>query len=437
MSTLLDEAGISPAVGYDAAHLDPRPDLVIVGNAVPRTNPEAEETERLGLARLSMPEALGQLFLDGRDPLVVAGTHGKTTTSSLAAWVWKDCGKDPGYLVGGIPRNFSRSFHDGTGRRFVVEGDEYNAAYFDRGPKFLHYRPQALILTSVEYDHADLYPDPESLLEAYGRLVEIVPDSGLIAACGDSPEVREVTRRACCRVVYYGLNPDNDVHPLGTVDTDSAGCRFRLAADPSDRATTDSIEIRLPMAGAHNVANALAVWAVARHDGLPAAEVASALAGFRGVKRRMEELGSQGGITVVDDFAHHPTAVLETVKALRDRYPGRRLVVAFEPRTLTAGRRFLHEAYRKALSGADVVVLAPVFHAGRLETGERLDLPSLATELETAGVRVVLPESAESALEYMVREVRDGDVAVTMSSGDFFGLPRQLLVALAEGGASH
>lgn len=438
MSTLLADAGITPNVGYDAAHLAPRPDLVIVGNAVPRTNPEAVEAERLGLPRRSMPEALGELFLEGREPLVVAGTHGKTTTSSLAAWVWHDCGKDPGYLIGGIPLNFSRSFHDGTGRRFVVEGDEYNAAYFDRGPKFLHYRPQALILTSVEYDHADLYTDPQSLLDAYGRLVEIVPASGVIAACGDSREVREVARRARCRVIFYGLAGDNEVHPVGPVETDAKGCRFRLAEDlPGDAWGAEEIDIRLPMAGDHNVANALAVWTIARHDGLDPAPVAAALARFGGVKRRMEELGTRSGVTVVDDFAHHPTAVRETIKALRSRYAGRRLVVAFEPRTLTAGRRFLHDAYRTALAGADVVALAPVFHAGRLGSDERLDLPALAAELEEAGVRVLLPETAEDTLPTLVRETRRGDVLATMSSGDFSGLPRRLLAALEEGGPSH
>lgn len=437
MSTLLADAGITPSVGYDAAHLDPEPDLVIVGNAVPRTNPEAVEAERRGLSRRSMPEALGELFLDGRDPLVVAGTHGKTTTSSLAAWVWHDCGTDPGYLIGGIPLNFSRSFHDGTGRRFVVEGDEYNAAYFDRGPKFLHYRPQALILTSVEYDHADLYPDPESLLEAYGRLVEIVPESGVIAACGDSAEVREVAARARCPVIFYGLDEGNDIHPVSAVETDAEGSRFLLPADVADPGESDAIEILLPMAGEHNVANALAVWSIARHDGLAAAEVAAALAGFGGVKRRLEELGTLRGVTVVDDFAHHPTAVRETIKALRARYEGRRLVVAFEPRTLTAGRRFLHDAYRRALADADVVVLAPVFHTGRLGTDECLDLPALATELEGSGVRVLLPETAEDTLATTLRETRRGDVVTTMSSGDFSGLPRRLLSALDEAGTPH
>lgn len=437
MSTLLAEAGIEPRVGYDPANLEPAPDLVIVGNAVPRTNPEAEEAERRELPRRSMPEALGEIFLDGRKPLVVAGTHGKTTTSSLAAWVWHDCGTDPGYLIGGIPKNFSRSFHDGTGERFVVEGDEYNAAYFDRGPKFLHYRPQALILTSVEHDHADLYPTPESLIEAFCRLVEIVPESGVIAACGDSPEVREVVRRAGCKVIFYGLGEENDVHPVGPVRTDANGCRFRLATSFGEPDPVETIEIRLPMAGEHNLANALGVWSVARHDGLPAPEVAVALAGFGGVKRRLEELGTRHEVTVVDDFAHHPTAVRETVKALRDKYPGRRLVLAFEPRTLTAGRRFLHDAYRTALNDADVVLLAPVFHAGRLEAADRLDLPTLAADLRGAGVTVLLPATSEDALETIVHQTRAGDVVTTMSSGDFHGLPHNLLAALDDAGPFH
>jgi UDP-N-acetylmuramate: L-alanyl-gamma-D-glutamyl-meso-diaminopimelate ligase len=233
MSTLLAGAGIEPHVGWDPSRLEhsPRPDLVIVGNAVPRHNPEAEAVERLGLPRASMPEALARFFLAGRRPLVVAGTHGKTTTTAIAAWVWSRAGTDPGYLIGGMPLDLERSFHTGTGDRFIIEGDEYNAAYFDRGPKFLHYRPQTLILTSVEYDHADLYSDAGALIEAYRRLVRLVPEDGLLVACGDSDEVRTVAADARCPVVFYGLDAGNDVRPDGVVSYGGQGCRFRVA-DP-------------------------------------------------------------------------------------------------------------------------------------------------------------------------------------------------------------
>jgi UDP-N-acetylmuramate: L-alanyl-gamma-D-glutamyl-meso-diaminopimelate ligase len=439
MSDLLSAHGIRPLTGFAAEHLEPAPDLVVVGNAVPRTNPEVVEAERRGLPRVSMPEALARFFLDRRQPLVVAGTHGKTTTTALAAWVYTACGRDPGYLVGGVPLGLPASFRVAGGERFVVEGDEYNAAYFDRGPKFLHYRPETVILTSVEHDHADLYPDPAGLTEAFGRLLDLLPASGLAVVCGDSPEVLRLAGRAPCPVVTYGLDPANRVAPAGPVETLAAGggdatgaagrggSRFRIA-DPE----AGEIEVTLPIAGRHNVANALAVWAVARRDGIPAAEVAAALAGFAGVKRRQEELGTAAGVTVVDDFAHHPTAVAATLEALAGRYPGRRLTAVFEPRSLSAGRRMFHDAYRAAFAGAGRVVLAPVFHAGRLADGERLDTAGLAAELAAAGVVAQASPTSGELLDRVLAGTRPGDVVVTMSSGSFDGLPHRLLAALGQ-----
>jgi UDP-N-acetylmuramate: L-alanyl-gamma-D-glutamyl-meso-diaminopimelate ligase len=424
MSTLLDRAGIQPHVGYDPAHLEPRPDLVVIGNAIRRDNPEAVEAERLGLAIVSMPRALARFFLDRHRSLVVAGTHGKTTTTAMAAWVYTACGGDPGYLIGGVPRDLPASFHDGTGDRFIVEGDEYNASYFDRGPKFLHYQPETLLLTSVEYDHADLYPSPEALWEAYSRLLALLPEEGLLIACGDDPKVRELAAQARCRVLFYGLEEGNELRPLG-VDALAEASRFRVRD-----AEAGEVEINLPLAGGHNVSNALAVWAAARHDGLPAGEVAAALAGFHGVKRRLEELGTARGVTVVDDFAHHPTAVEKTVAALRQRYPGRRLVVLFEPRSLTAGRRFFFEPYRQAFAGADRVLFAPIFHRGRLSPEERLDFGALAEALTGAGVPSRLCADTEDLLRRALAEANDGDLLVTMSSGSFEGLPGRLMGAL-------
>ena len=431
MSTLLDRAGIHPQVGYDAAHLEPRPDLVIVGNAIHRNNPEAVEAERLGLPVLSMPQALARFFLSRHRPLVVAGTHGKTTTTAMAAWVYTACGADPGYLIGGAPHNLPASFHDGAGERFVIEGDEYNAAYFDRGPKFLHYLPDTLILTSVEYDHADLYASPEVLWDAYSKLLRLLPESGLLVACGDDPKVRELAAQARCRVLFYGLDPSNDLHPEGEIEALPEGSRFRVRdaeAPPGEQ----SVEILLPMAGGHNVSNCLGVWAAARHDGLPAADVASALARFHGVKRRLEELGTTRGVTVVDDFAHHPTAVDKTLGALRQRYPERRLVVLFEPRSLTAGRRFFYEPYREAFSRADRVLFAPIFHEGRLSPEERLDFHALAEELTAAGVRTEVGADTAGLLRTALEEAREGDVLVTMSSGSFDGMPYRLYEGLSK-----
>jgi UDP-N-acetylmuramate: L-alanyl-gamma-D-glutamyl-meso-diaminopimelate ligase len=434
MSTLLADCGIEPMVGYEPAHLDPAPDLVVIGNAVRRDNPEAVEAERRGFEIVSMPQALARFFLAGRRPLVVAGTHGKTTTTALAAWVLADTGSDPGFLVGGLPRNFPHSFRAGGGDRFVIEGDEYNAAYFDRGPKFLHYRPETLILTSVEYDHADLYASAGDLVTVYEQLVKMVPPSGLVAAAGDSPDVRRVAAKARCPVVFYGFDAGNDLRLAGTPEAvaetavaGKSGTRF-VVRDPE----AGEVAVTLPMVGRHNVANALAVWAAARHDGVPAAEVARALGRFAGVARRQDELGTAGGVTVVDDFAHHPTAVETTLAGLRDRYPGRRMIVLFEPRSLTAGRAFFRQAYGQAFRGADCVLLAPVFYAGRFEQGDLLDLDALVAELAAAGVEAESCPSIDALAARAAAIARPGDVFVTMSSGAFEGLPARLLARLGE-----
>jgi UDP-N-acetylmuramate: L-alanyl-gamma-D-glutamyl-meso-diaminopimelate ligase len=429
MSTLLERAGVQPSVGYDPVHLEPQPDLVIIGNAIHRDNPEAVAAERLGLPIVSMPQALARFFLDHHRPLVVSGTHGKTTTTALAAWVYTACGRDPGYLIGGAPCDLPASFHDGDGDRFIIEGDEYNAAYFDRGPKFLHYQPETLLLTSAEYDHADLYPTPEALWEAYRRLIALLPADGLLVACGDTPKVRELAAGARCRVLFYGLDPANDLHPLGEIEALPEASRFRVRDAGAD-AENGEVEITLPLAGGHNVSNALAVWAAARRDGIPAADAAAALARFHGVKRRLEELGTARGVTVVDDFAHHPTAVEKTLGALRQRYPGRRLVTLFEPRSLTAGRRFFFEPYREAFAGADRVLFAPTFHNGRLAPEERLDFGALAAALTAAGVPADLCADNAELMRHALAEARDGSVLVTMSSGSFEGMPHRLMEAL-------
>jgi UDP-N-acetylmuramate: L-alanyl-gamma-D-glutamyl-meso-diaminopimelate ligase len=425
MSTLLERAGIQPSTGYDPVHLEPRPDLVIIGNAIHRDNPEAVAAERLGLPIVSMPQALARFFLDHHRSLVVSGTHGKTTTTAMAAWVYTACGRDPGYLIGGAPKNLPASFHDGAGDRFIIEGDEYNAAYFDRGPKFLHYQPETLLLTSAEYDHADLYPTPETLWDAYARLLALLPADGFLVACGDTPKVRELAAHARCRTLFYGLEADNDLYPLGGIEALPEASRFRVHDEEAGE-----VEITLPLAGGHNVSNALAVWAAARRDGIPAADLAAAFARFEGVERRLDELGTARGVTVVDDFAHHPTAVEKTLAALRQRYPGRRLVALFEPRSLTAGRGFFFEPYRQAFSGADRVLFAPTFHNGRLAPEERLDFGDLAATLTREGVPADTYADNAELMRQALDEARDGSVLVTMSSGSFEGMPHRLIAAL-------
>jgi UDP-N-acetylmuramate: L-alanyl-gamma-D-glutamyl-meso-diaminopimelate ligase len=426
MSGLLEREGIRPLPGFDPSHLHPKPDLVIVGNAVPRTNPEVAELERLGWPKMSMPEALGRFFLAERAPVVVAGTHGKTTTTGMAAWVYSRCGQDPGYLVGGLPRDLPTSFARGSGRRFVIEGDEYNAAYFDRGAKFLHYRPETVILTGVEHDHVDLYPDPESFVAAFRALIALLPSSGLLIADGDTARVRELAAAAPCAVRFYGLETNNDVRPLAVPETRPDGTRLRVRDDEEGEVT---LELAVP--GLHNVRNALAVWTLARRDGLAAADVLAALASFRGIQRRLERVGEPAGITVIDDFAHHPTEIEATLSALRQRFPGRRLVAVFEPRSLTSGRSFFQDDYLRAFSRADAVHLAPIFHARRLRDDERLDLGELVSRLRTQGVDAHAWDSIDAVLAGALSALRTGDVVVTMSSGSFDGMPRRIVEAVA------
>ncbi|MGE0638835.1 MAG: UDP-N-acetylmuramate--L-alanine ligase [Thermoanaerobaculia bacterium] len=425
MSTLLETAGIRPLTGFRPENLDPDPDLVIIGNAVPRQNPEAVECERRGLPRLSMPEAVARFLLADRRPLVVAGTHGKTTTTSLAAWVWSFAGRDPGFLIGGVPSDLGVSFRQGGGERFLIEGDEYNASYFDREAKFLHYRPETLLLTSVEHDHADLYPTPESLLAAYARLVALVPPGGRIVACGDSDDVRAIAAPAKAPVVLYGESESCPVRLVGKPESHGAVMRFRLRDESGEE-----LEVDFPLFGVHNATNALAVWAAARHDGIEPEVLRAALAGFHGVARRQQQVGEGGGVVVIDDFAHHPTAVEKTLASLRLRFPGRRLVACFEPRSLTAGRGFFEAGYERAFRDADVVLFAPIFHRDRLAPADRLDLETLVSKLERAGVRASALGSIDEVGARALELARGGDVVVTMSSGAFGGLAAKLAAAV-------
>ena len=450
-SDLLADAGIEPLVGYDPAHLEPRPDLVIVGNAVPRTNPEAVATEELGLPRLSMPEALDRFVLRDRKPLVVAGSHGKTTTTAMAAWVYSRAGADPGYLIGGAPIGLPAGFALGGGPRFAIEGDEYNAAYFDRGPKFWHYRPETVILTSLEHDHVDLYPDFEGLERAFLGLIERLPPTergdgardsgGLLVACTDYPAVERLLPACPCRVVTYGRGSDGEtaggaahVRLVGAVESGDHGISFEVE-EAAGRQRID-----LGVWGEHNALNATAVWAAARADGLERDAVLEAFATFRGVKRRLEVVGEAAGVVVVDDFAHHASEVAASLAALRQRFAGRRLVALFEPRSLSAGRRQFAADLAAALAAADRVFLAPVFHRDRLGE-EGFDPRRLAADIERQGADATACESNDELAEKALAEAQGGDVLVTMSSGSFDGMPRRLAAGLirrpdVEGGAA-
>ncbi len=425
MSTLLEELEIPVRLGWDPPAIPREVDRVIIGNAVGRDNPEVREVLARRVPFLAQAEAVAHYLLGvGREAMVVAGTHGKTTTTSLLAWILEATGTDPSYLVGGMLRWSGRSFRLGGGPWMVLEGDEYNTAFFDRGPKFLHYRPRILVLGPVEYDHADIYPSLDAVLTAFRAGSAQVPPHGRIIVSGWSELAREAVRDATAPVRVVGPEPGSAVE-VRNVATGSTGIRARLVMGERQ------LELRVPLWGEHNLANAALAVAAAAEAGVEPERAVEALSRFPGVKRRMEVVGEAGGVTVVDDFAHHPTALEATIGAARQRWPGRRLVVAFEPRSLTAGRRLFQEAYPGALGGADVVLVAPVYHRDRLGPEDTLDRDHLAAELERRGVEAVMPPPGSDPAAMLADRLRPGDVVVACSSGDFGGLHGRLLELLA------
>ena len=428
MSTVLQEAGIAVRLGWDPAAVPVDVDRVVIGNAVPRDNPEVAEVLRRRQPFISQAEAVAHYLLArGHDAIVVAGTHGKTTTTALLAWMLERCGADPSYLVGGM-LPWRRSAHRlGAGRWAVLEGDEYNAAFFDRGPKFLHYRPHLFVLGPVEFDHADLYPDLAAVVSAFAAGAAQVPRQGAVIVSGFGSHAGEATRHATAEVLVAGTAP---------------GAAMRLMAVRSRGAASEielewqgrSLAARVPMAGLHNAQNATLALAAALRAGLEPAAAVAALAEFPGVARRLEVVGEAAGVTVVDDFAHHPTAVAATLAAARDRWPGRRLVVAFEPRSLSAARREFEAGYVAALAAADLALVAPPHARGRVAAEALLDPERILAALTAAGVAAAVLGADPVATTLPL--LRPGDVVLGCSSGDFGGFHRRLLAALSPPGGS-
>lgn len=426
MSTLLETLGIPVAQGFAPEHVPPDCDTVIVGNAALRDNVEAAEAARRGLPVLSLPQAVRQHLLPGKTSVVVTGTHGKTTTSALTSWLLLDSGRDPGFLVGGEMKNLGRGYRRGKGPHFVLEGDEYNAAFFDRGPKFLHYEPKHLFVGNIEYDHADLYPDLESIIDAFRRVVRLLPPEGVVVLNVDDPRVTVLAADAAAPVVRVSLEDPGADFSARDVAFHPQGAEFTLL-----EAGLPTARLASPLPGLHNVRNALGAIALARGLGLSAGEIGRALTRFAGVRRRMEVKGEKNGILVVDDFAHHPTAVAGTIQAARARFPGRRLWALFEPRSNTAGRKMFEDEYAEAFAGADALVVAPVFHAERLGPDNRLDRGALVRRFTSGGAKPgFAPEAIDEIPGLLRREARPGDVLLLMSSGAFGGLPETLLEQL-------
>jgi UDP-N-acetylmuramate: L-alanyl-gamma-D-glutamyl-meso-diaminopimelate ligase len=416
MSDFLASLNIAVAQPFSEKNLQPHPDLVIVGNAISRGNVELEYVLDQRLPLQSMAQVLHDEFLAGRERLVVAGTHGKTTTSSLLAWLFAEDQRAPSFLIGGIPENFGSSFALGTGCEFIIEGDEYDTAFFDKGPKFLHYFPDAAILTSVEFDHADIYKNLDEVKTAFKRLVNLIPRRGVLVAWDGHPNVDQCVGRALCRVERYGF-AESSAWRISDVDYSGQTTRWKLWRDGVLWA-----ELETRLAGEYNVLNATAAAAMAANYGIPAKTIATALRTFRSVKRRLEVRSESHGITIIDDFAHHPTAIAGTLKALRTRYSGRRLWAILEPRSNTLRRKVFETELAESLSNADVVILAGVFKSDAIPEDERLDPENVVARLNAEGKSARLLPSADAIVDTIARELQEGDVVAILSNGGFGGI---------------
>ncbi len=432
MSDQLRDLGIDYAEGYSPSNLGlaaTRPDIVVVGNAISRGNAELEAVLEEGLHYTSAAAVVKEEFLWGRHPVAVAGTHGKTTTASLTAWLLESAGLNPAFLVGGVAENFGTSFRLTDSRFFVVEADEYDTAYFDKGPKMWHYLPRTAIVNNIEFDHADIYRDEEAYRFAFARFINLVPRNGTLIAGWDSPIVTELAPRAFSRIESFGFPVEGGAFPHWSardVEFGERVTRFTVARG-------DDVwgPVETPLAGAFNVRNCLAAIAACEAVGADRDGVLAGLASFRSVRRRMEVRGEVGGVTVIDDFAHHPTAVTETVRAVRQRYGSRRIFAIFEPRSYTAQRREFQEAYRDALSAADRVVLAGLFHPERYTESTGMNPDELVAAITGARVPArYLPDVSE-IISHAMSVVENGEVVLVMSNGGFGGIHQKLLDALA------
>jgi UDP-N-acetylmuramate: L-alanyl-gamma-D-glutamyl-meso-diaminopimelate ligase len=426
MSTFLESLGIAVMQPFSEQNLIPPPDLVVVGNAISRGNPELEYLLDQRLPFVSMPEVIHQEFIRGHNSLVVAGTHGKTTTTSMAAWIFEYAGRNPSFLVGGIAENFGSSFAVTGGKEFIIEGDEYDTAFFDKGPKFLHYFPDSVILTSVEFDHADIYRDLEAVKFAFRRLVNLVPRRGRIIAWDGSQNVSDCVERAFCAVERYGFQRDS-FWRIEDVRYESASTRWTVLRDGQRFA-----DFEFALAGEYNVLNATAAAALAHGYGIPAETIAGALRGFLSVKRRLEVRAEVGGITVIDDFAHHPTAIGATLGALRKRYVGRRLWVILEPRSNTLRRNVFQRELVDSLALADQVVIASVFFKSTdaLKPEERLDVERVVGDLTARGIAARQLPDVAAIVDHIARHAAAGDVLAILSNGGFDGIYEKLPAAL-------
>lgn len=416
MSTFLAARGIEVTAGYSADHLRSRPDLVVVGNAMSRGNPEVEAVLDGRLRYCSLPELLKETFIRGRRSLVVCGTHGKTTTTALLAWVFEHAGRNPSYLIGGIANNFGQGARFTDSEWIILEGDEYDTAFFDKRSKFIHYLPEVAIINNVEFDHADIFADLAAVQTAFRRLINIVPGNGLLLANGDDPNLAPLLQGTHCPVHRFGLGTGNDVQ-AESLQLQGDGAEF----------TVGGARFQVPLAGELNVRNTLAVVACARHCGIGDELIQSGFASFKGIRRRQEVRGEANGVTIIDDFGHHPTAIRETVRALRHRFPGRRLWAVFEPRSNTTRRKVFQAELATALAEADCVIVSQVARIEQLAPDERLDPGRLMQDIARDGRPAWYLDDVEAIVRQVAAGAVSGDVVCVFSNGGFGGLHERLL----------
>ena len=431
MSTELERMGIAFSQGYRPENLSPRPDMVVVGNAISRGNPELEAVLIQKLRYTSAAATIKEEFIWGRHSLAVAGTHGKTTTTSLLAWVLESAGLNPSFLIGGVAENFGTSFRLTDSKYFVIEADEYDTAYFDKGPKMWHYLPDTAIVNNIEFDHADIYRDEEAYKFAFARFINLIPKNGVLVAGWDSPLARELAPKSFAPVESFAYG-DETPAPVGQahwharqVQFSESGTTFRAF-----RSDEEWGRIETPLAGAFNVRNVLAVIAAGESIKADRDGVRQGLRTFASVKRRMEVRGEVRGVAVIDDFAHHPTAVRETIDAVRQKYSGRRIVAVFEPRSYTAQRREFQDDYVKAFRGADEIILASLFHPERYTRETAIDLSEMVAAWESSGKAAKHLKDADAIVKDLAPRLAKGDVVLVMSNGGFGGIHQKLLDAL-------
>lgn len=431
MSDVLRDRGIGWDEGWDPAHLDWGPDVVIVGNVCRRDNPESVAAHERGLPAISFPQALSDLFLASAKPVVITGTHGKTTTTALTSWLLHDCGLAPGMLVGGVTRNFDATYLLGApGAPFVVEGDEYDTAWFDKGPKFLHYRSKICVLNNIEFDHADIYDDLDEIILSFDRLMDQLGPDTLLLANADDPRVMARAARAGGRVIRYGFGPEAELRAVDEAP-DGQGYAFTLIRDGARLG-----RVRSPMAGRYNIWNTLAAFGVGFELGLSFEALRDALPSFKGVKKRQEEKGEVNGVLVIDDYAHHPTAIDETLRGLKARYAGRRLWAIYEAKSNTARRNVHQRAYAEAFDAADQVIIArPYIKQDSLTADQMLDVKQLVADISARGTEATYRAEVDEIVGWLADHAAPGDVVVFMSSSGFGGIHQKTLDALS--GAAH